>query len=275
MSDLQPKPAAKSSQSSQFNNGDVTIRSSDGVLFHLHKANLGFASEAFPPATSVSSESDVIDVIDFAEHSDTLETLFLFVYPSRPRPNLSSLSFEKLMRITEAADKWGLIDGAELCRFHLRAFAYDHPKEILQLAGKQDCDFLVAAVAPYLIDMPINAVASLGVSSRICVKWGMYREKWIFALIEGQKILTEHDECTQWRKTVKPFLRSKIDIADGINFLPAKGYKGTLGVYETYRSVMELIRSMFGEDSQPCCRAALEKWQSCTLDKLEMVYFPN
>jgi len=74
--------------------GDVTIRSSDGVLFRVHKVNLDIASEAFPPAINVRAD----DVVDFAEDAGTLEILLYFVYPSRPIPDLGSLPFETLMK---------------------------------------------------------------------------------------------------------------------------------------------------------------------------------
>jgi len=162
-----------------------------------------------------------------------------------------------------------------MCCFHLLKFAYDHAKAILQFAGKRDCDFLVAAVAPYLVEMPTDAVADLGVSSRTCVKWSIYREKWIFALLEGQKVLMDHDDCDEWRRTVKPFLLQRINKPNEIVFIPARGYKDKLGVRDIHREAVKYVVDWYGERGRACCRFALDRWKDCTLDKLETLQFPN
>jgi hypothetical protein len=268
--------SVEDSQSERFKDGDVTIRSSDRVLFRVHKVNLAIASEAFPSIVGTSASSD--EVVDFTEDAKTLDILFHFAYPSRPIPNLGSLSFKELMEVAEAAGKWGLNYGLELSCFHLQKYACNHSEEILRFAGRYDSEYLVAAVAPYLVTMPTDAVAALGVSSKTCVKWGIYREKWIFALLEGENVIMSHESCSRWSMEVKPYLPTRLDIGNGVVSVPAKRNKETLGVQDIYRNAVEGRKNanpgQFSFVSQ-CCKSTLEKWQSCMLDKIDALQFSH
>ncbi|KAF8975842.1 hypothetical protein BDQ17DRAFT_1194249, partial [Cyathus striatus] len=94
---------------------DVTFKSSDGVLFSLHKKNLATHSGGFPPAdTSVGEER-----IGLPEDSETLELLFQFVYPDNEVPDLSDISLTLLMKLASAAEKYAVRSAIPLCKIRM------------------------------------------------------------------------------------------------------------------------------------------------------------
>jgi hypothetical protein len=64
---------------------DITIRSSDGVLFKVHRKNLARHSDGFPAEDMVIPSKD--EVVDLTETSETLELLFQYTYPVRVNCN--------------------------------------------------------------------------------------------------------------------------------------------------------------------------------------------
>ncbi|KIK51186.1 hypothetical protein GYMLUDRAFT_404898 [Collybiopsis luxurians FD-317 M1] len=154
------------SRSNKFQNGDVTFRSSDRVLFKVHRLNLEVVSQVFP-ATKLTSSNEIANL---EEDSTTLDILFSFLYPDRI-PNLTPLSFEKIVDVANAANKYGMDAAMIICHLHLQEFASKYPVTILKLAGQHDSDRLIAAVAPYLLSLTPTEVQSMGVPSKYCVKW--------------------------------------------------------------------------------------------------------
>ncbi|KAG6917842.1 hypothetical protein DXG01_000747 [Tephrocybe rancida] len=101
-------------QSAAFNfpDANVVFRSSDGVLFHIHTANLDFASDGFPP-TAITPEPQ--EIVQLSEDETTLDLLFRFVYP-RMLPDLEGLTFETLAQLAEAVEKYQVHTGMKLCK---------------------------------------------------------------------------------------------------------------------------------------------------------------
>ena len=97
-----------------FNDSDITIQSSDGVLFGLHqvnmKINLGFWE-------SIQPKSDA--VIQFPEKSATLDLLFQFCYPER-HPDLNDLAFDILTELAEAAEKYEVFSAINICKIAMK-----------------------------------------------------------------------------------------------------------------------------------------------------------
>ncbi|KAJ7023721.1 hypothetical protein C8F04DRAFT_1133746 [Mycena alexandri] len=74
-----------------FPDADVVFKSSDGVLFRVHRKNLEVCTEGFPPGD-----------IDILDESATLELLFQFMYPQR-HPALDVTPFKILEPLAEAS----------------------------------------------------------------------------------------------------------------------------------------------------------------------------
>ncbi|KAG6834569.1 hypothetical protein H0H93_008883, partial [Arthromyces matolae] len=132
---------------------EITFKSSDGILFHIHKANLVACSESFtPPENSTFDE-----IVPLTEDSATLELLFQFIYP-QPNPDLDQLKFEELALLAEAAEKYRVFPAMNLCAIfmehpdHLKA----HAEEILQHALKHNIRTLASRAAPLLLNRPLD-----------------------------------------------------------------------------------------------------------------------
>jgi hypothetical protein len=99
-----------------FADADVTFKSSDGVLFHVHRKNLEVCTEGFPPAEISVTAGEVSDLLETAE---TLDLLFQFMYPKR-HPALDTTPFEILHPLAEAAEKYQVFPAMNICHIRLR-----------------------------------------------------------------------------------------------------------------------------------------------------------
>ncbi|KAF9461041.1 hypothetical protein BDZ94DRAFT_1238025 [Collybia nuda] len=92
---------------------DIIFKSSDDVLFHVHRKNLEVASAGFPFGGFTPAHKEPIEL---PETADVLELLFQFVYP-RKQPSLteinfrSSLKWQRWQRSTKV-QYWDLVDRA-------------------------------------------------------------------------------------------------------------------------------------------------------------------
>jgi hypothetical protein len=91
-------------------NSDITIQSSDGVLFQLHQVNL-----------KISSGSWNVGMPDYQlpETSAVLDLLFQFCYPER-RPDLEMLEFAILAQLSEAVEKYIVFSALYVCKVAMR-----------------------------------------------------------------------------------------------------------------------------------------------------------
>lgn len=79
---------------------DVTISSSDGVLFKVHRAILTAHSEVFPDGTFPTND----EIVTLSEQSSTLDRLFHYMY-RKVQPEVTELPFKDLSMLAEAAEK--------------------------------------------------------------------------------------------------------------------------------------------------------------------------
>lgn len=96
---------------------DLTIRSSDGVLFKVHRKNLELHSDVFADAGNLSSCNEIIDL---SETSSVLELLFQFMY-RQTQPDLSLIEFELLCPLAEAAEKYSVHSATQVCKIYMRS----------------------------------------------------------------------------------------------------------------------------------------------------------
>ena len=90
------------------------MRSSDGVLFNLHRKYLEATTGSFPgPEFDTQGE-----VIQLSEPADVLALLFHFVVPER-QPNLRGTKFPLLESLAEAANKYQVFSAMNICEARL------------------------------------------------------------------------------------------------------------------------------------------------------------
>ncbi|KZP08006.1 hypothetical protein FIBSPDRAFT_939222 [Athelia psychrophila] len=180
-------------------------RSSDGVLFKVHRKNLEVHSDIFAAADSIATESagnaKADDVVPLSEHSSVLELLLQYMY-RQPQPDLKAVEFEKLADLAEAAEKYQVFSAIAICNVFMRSWIGRlindrneleyHPLEVLVYAFKHDYSDLLdkAAVKVIAIAPPVHRLASC-LPSTLFVNWVceqmIYFEHWTNALNGAHK----------------------------------------------------------------------------------------
>ena len=94
---------------------DVTFKSSDNILFRIHKVNLKVSARGFAPP-----EFETFDEITcLTESAKILELLFQFCYPDR-RPDVEQPEFDDLALLAEAAEKYEVFSAMNICNIFMR-----------------------------------------------------------------------------------------------------------------------------------------------------------
>jgi len=114
---------------------DITISSSDGVLFKVHRRNLETHSEVFAAAADVTRPENGDEPVELSETADVLEILFQFIYP-QPQPDLRTMDFKTFSALAEAAEKYMLYSALTLCRLTMDDSISTHPLEVLVYAQR-------------------------------------------------------------------------------------------------------------------------------------------
>lgn len=95
---------------------DMTIRSSDGILFKVHRKNLEAHSEVFSAGEGIINHPG--DIVEMEERSEVLELFFQYFYRQR-QPELSDLPFSTLADLAEAVEKYEVFSAMTICRDHM------------------------------------------------------------------------------------------------------------------------------------------------------------
>jgi hypothetical protein len=99
---------------------DLLVRSSDGVLFKVHRKNLEMHSEGSPGEDIPTHD----ELVELNETADTLELLFQYMYRQR-QPDLYGIPFQTLASLTEAVEKYRVFPAMEICKVHMRCVLFD------------------------------------------------------------------------------------------------------------------------------------------------------
>lgn len=96
-------------------NADITFKSSNGFLFHIHRKNVEANTGGFaPPGLETYDEA-----VQLTEEASTLDLLFSFIYP-KCQPTLVSISFITLARLAEAVEKYEVYSAMNICQIHMQ-----------------------------------------------------------------------------------------------------------------------------------------------------------
>ncbi|KAG6824433.1 hypothetical protein H0H92_006907 [Tricholoma furcatifolium] len=145
------------SENFHASDADVVFRSSDNVLFRIHRKNLETQAGAFPPPEFKTDG----EVISFAENSTTLEYLFCYVYPQL-HPDIEELGIEHLYNLAEAAEKYEVYNVMAMCKSRMRQLAETYPSQVFSYAFKHGYSDIMTSAMPPLLDLPLDtAVKSL------------------------------------------------------------------------------------------------------------------
>ncbi|KAJ7114181.1 hypothetical protein C8R43DRAFT_961423 [Mycena crocata] len=152
-------------------NADVVFRSSDNVLFGIHRPNLETNTEGFPPP-EISTNREMVPLSE----SSTLELLFQYIYPRR-HPALDDITFSDLASLAEAAEKYQVFSTMNICRIPMRDVLPQHAAEVLAYAAKHDYPFLVYEAAEFTFDLPLAEVVAM-LPAHLVLPWVKYIDAW-------------------------------------------------------------------------------------------------
>ncbi|RDB27116.1 hypothetical protein Hypma_004609 [Hypsizygus marmoreus] len=152
-----------------WDKSDVIIKSNDGKLFHVHRANL----EKF---TSGLISSTVNEVTSSTESASTLDHLFQFVYPVR-QPDLESLDFDTLASLALAVEKFKVHSAMAICRVHMAYALPKHPSVVMSYAASNKFYDLMNVAAPLIVVIRIDESLAL-MTPDLAVAWIRYYERW-------------------------------------------------------------------------------------------------
>jgi len=165
---------------------DITLQSSDGVLYKVHRKNLELHSEGFASADAISAASDNADdteIVHLSESSAVLDLLLQYMHRQR-QPDLTDVEFPILADLAEAAEKYEVYSAMTICNVHMRFAITSHPVEVLGYAFKHDYRKLMDEVAPLTIDKPVHELTAYweSIPNRIFTVWMKYHHEWLDVL---------------------------------------------------------------------------------------------
>ena len=146
--------------------GDVVLKSSDGVLFRVHKVILSLASPFFSDMFSLPQTGTPADgpcnngpIIPFTESSETIDTLLRVVYPNED-PDLKLV--QEIEGVVEAAIKYDMQKCISVMRKKLILCASKEPIRVFMIACKNKLADVASAAAHLSLRRPILYSFELG-----------------------------------------------------------------------------------------------------------------
>ncbi|EPT01262.1 hypothetical protein FOMPIDRAFT_1120746, partial [Fomitopsis schrenkii] len=151
---------------------DTKVRSSDGTLFKVHQRTVNKYSDGLVEERVPNARGE----LELEEDSETLCLLFQFMY--KKKPDIASLAFSTLRKLSEAAETYQVDPHSDTCDYHMRLHCREHPLDVLAYALKRNLTDVVDEAAPRTVGLDIEtAFQALGKVT--FVPWIFYREQWI------------------------------------------------------------------------------------------------
>ncbi len=161
---------------------DVTVKSSDDVLFRLHRVNIEVQAGEFIP----------IDQQQLPEPAHVLEILFQFLYPQN-HPKLTDTEFETVQAVATSAEKYKIFSAMLVSQVRLRyapslvdenrliesialyeeSFFHNHAAEVLKYAIEFDYLDIVDEAARFCSRFPVYDMLE-GLPSQALLPWVGY-----------------------------------------------------------------------------------------------------
>ncbi|KAJ7165448.1 hypothetical protein C8R43DRAFT_878175, partial [Mycena crocata] len=162
---------------------DLSISSSDGVLFKVHRKNLEVHSDIFADAgnTTLPETGGQDDVIELSESAAVLDLLFQYMYRQlQPDLNDSEVKFELFAGLAEAAEKYMVYSALTLCRMKMKDSISEHPLQTLDYALRHSHVDMANESAPHSMRYGVTEAFNL-LSPDSFRKW--VRPFWRFTLL--------------------------------------------------------------------------------------------
>ncbi|KAJ7165505.1 hypothetical protein C8R43DRAFT_825263, partial [Mycena crocata] len=114
---------------------DLTISSSDGVLFKVHRKNLEVHSDIFADASNATKPENGDDVVHLSESAAVLDLLFQYMY-RQPQPDLKDVNVAVLSGLGEAVEKYVVYSALPAVMIKMKFSVGAHPLHVLNYAAR-------------------------------------------------------------------------------------------------------------------------------------------
>ncbi|KZV80050.1 hypothetical protein EXIGLDRAFT_845911 [Exidia glandulosa HHB12029] len=142
-----------------FADSDVTLRSSDNVLFRVHRANLMACSVTFRDMFHVGKETD--EAVALSEKSSTLAHLLAMCYPAEDPPvDFSLLASGDILDCYEAAVKYQMWVAGLALRSFVEPVVHMDPFRVVRSAHTLNDSVLMQKAVKATLELDILANAA-------------------------------------------------------------------------------------------------------------------
>ncbi|KAM6490884.1 hypothetical protein JOM56_013678 [Amanita muscaria] len=231
----------------QFNAEDAEIhfKSSDNVLFFIHRESLKHSAARFLPFEFKAIKHEIVQV-SLPETSDVLELLFAFLYP-KPLPDVKGLPFKTLAHLAEAAETYQVFSAMMICNMRMTVVVNDHPVDVLRYAVIYHYKELIDISAPVVIGRPLPEAIDRLPPNTIAA-WGKYFQQWLDGLVKVYA-----DDCPE-------------HMCVGWNYQCANAMERLGGKIVSLRNVELILACSESDKAKSCCSSSMKKWRSNALD---------
>ncbi|KAK1235765.1 hypothetical protein PQX77_000994 [Marasmius sp. AFHP31] len=101
---------------------DITLQSSDRVLYKIHRINLEMNSKVFADAGTSTVGAAENEVVLLSESSEVLEVMLQYLY-LQPQPDLRKVEFGVMKEVAEAVEKYEIYCAVGVCCHQMRLFS--------------------------------------------------------------------------------------------------------------------------------------------------------
>ncbi|KAJ7147019.1 hypothetical protein C8R44DRAFT_899377, partial [Mycena epipterygia] len=153
-------------------NSNVTIVSSDGVLFKVHHKNMEVHSDIFADAANVTlPENGADEVVTLSESSAVLDLLSQYMY-HQPQPDLNALEFSIFDGLARAAQKYVVYSALPAVAIKMKCVdsVAKYPLQVLDYAARHNHKELANEAAHLSVDLPFAQAVSI-LAPDTLVKW--------------------------------------------------------------------------------------------------------
>ncbi|KAJ7770352.1 hypothetical protein B0H14DRAFT_349951 [Mycena olivaceomarginata] len=169
------------SQSERFcaDDADITISSSDGVTFKVHRKHLEVHSDVFADAALANAtrpDNAGGEIVKLSETSAVLDLLFQYMY-RQPQPDLKSVEFPVFAGLAEAAEKYVVYSALPAVATQMSASVIQYPLQVLDYAARHNHKELANEAARLSIAVPLTKAVSV-LAPDTLLKWVVFYDQW-------------------------------------------------------------------------------------------------
>ncbi|KAF5388920.1 hypothetical protein D9757_005134 [Collybiopsis confluens] len=115
-----PAPSFPISKRFNLPTSNLTLQSSNLVLFKVHRLNLEMHSQVFADAAdSTGGPTSENEVVSLSESDSVLELLLQYMY-LQPQPDLREVEWEVMKGLAEAVEKYEVYAAMGVCQQRMR-----------------------------------------------------------------------------------------------------------------------------------------------------------